>query len=62
MLNSVSIVHCRELLQKVTNEIQTHGDFVYQAAGTFEGEEHSTGLMPKPDATGEDGLINTLTV
>lgn len=32
-------------------------DFIYQAAGKFEVEEHSTGLMPKPDPT---GLIYTL--
>lgn len=35
-------------------------DFIYQAAGKFEVEELSTGLMHKPDPTGEDGLISTL--
>lgn len=40
--------------------LETDGDFIYQAAGKFEVEEHSTGLMPKSDPTGEDGLINTL--
>lgn len=34
---------------------------LYQAAGKFEVEDHSVGFMPKPDPTGEDGLIDTLT-
>lgn len=34
--------------------------FVTQAAGQYEVEEHSTGLMHKSDPTGESGLKNTL--
>lgn len=33
--------------------------FATQAAGKYEVEEHSTGLMPKSDPTGKSGLKKT---